>query len=454
MTYITTLRVLSVLGAALFLPFGLPVGPSPAGAAGPSPDQFDAMRRSMAWQIVLVPHAGSGKAEEQIVKTQGAVRSALDPRAQLERLGWLYVAQARTSNDAGYYKLAEQCAVALQVHDAENAGAFLLRGHVAQSLHRFREAETIARKLVAQREFAFDHGLLGDALVDQGKLDEGIAAYQRMVDLRPELQSFSRVAQARWLKGDLSGAIAAAKLAVSAASPQNPESSAWAFTRLATFQAQAGETAGAEAACARAQELALDYPAALLLQGRLLLAAGNAVKAAELLGRAVAKNPLPEYRWAHADALRSAGRTSQAEGVEAELRRHGAAEDPRTVALFLATRGQQVETAVRLAEGELKERRDVFTHDACAWAQTAAGDHVAAWASMQRALAEGTQDARLFMHAAVITARLKREDAPSWMGRARPLERLLLPSEREHLDRADKKAPPPLAASGSPANPR
>ncbi|MDP3071741.1 MAG: tetratricopeptide repeat protein [Opitutaceae bacterium] len=405
------------------------------------------MRRSLSWQIALTPHVGTEKSDEQIVKAQQGVTSTPDPRPQLERLGWLFVAKARESHDNGFYKLAEQCALALQVNDEKSPGGLLLRGHVAQSLHRFKEAEAIARQLVAQRELAFDHGLLGDALADQGKLDEAIAEYQRMVDLRPELQSYSRVAHARWLKGDLTGAIEAATLAVRAASPQNAEASAWAFTRLATFQAQAGAAASAEAAVETAGKFVPDYAPALLLRGRMLLTARKYSEASELLRRASEKNPLPEYQWALADALRAANRISEAEAVETELKRTGAANDPRTFALFLATRGEQIDLALRLAKRELQDRADIFTHDALAWAQSAAGHHAEAWTAMERALAEGTQDARLFLHAAVIAARLDRENAADGLTRARGLANLLLPSEREHLtqgaSRVNKAVAPP-----------
>jgi Flp pilus assembly protein TadD len=166
----------------------------------------------------------------------------------------------------------------------------------------------------------------------------------------------------------------------------------------------------------------------------MLLASGKSLDAAAMLQRATAKNPLPEYQWALADALRAGGRTNEAGAVETELRRTGAANDPRTFALFLATRGEQGSLALRLAESELTERSDVFTHDALAWALFAAGRHTDAWQSMERALAEGTQDARMFLHAGVIAVKLGREDASRRVAQAQELERLLLPSERRHLD--------------------
>ena len=91
--------------------------------------------------------------------------------------------------------------------------------------------------------------------------------------------------------------------------------------------------------------------------------------------RGAAINPLPEFQWALADTLRAAGRADEAAKVEATLKQTGAQSDPRTFALFLATRGEQTELAVQLAQRELQARADIFTHDALAWALAAAGRH-------------------------------------------------------------------------------
>ena len=136
--------------------------------------------------------------------------------------------------------------------------------------------------------------------------------------------------------------------------------------------------------------------------------------------RAAEINPLPEFQWALADTLRAAGRTDEAAKVEVNLKRNGAQTDPRTFALFLATRGEQSDLAVQLAQRELKDRADIFTHDALAWALAAAGRHDEAWPHMEKALAEGTVDARLFTHAGVLAAKLGHTaEAEAWLAKAR-----------------------------------
>ena len=414
----TKLAVIALCGGLLFTlsrGAGEDVGSSSPARANPTAAHskdlaktYPELRAAMSYRIAMSAHAGSDKLDRDIRTSQRRVREAADPRPFLEQLGWLYVAKARASHDQGFYKLAEHCAQTLETADPKSAEAKLLRGHLLISFHRFAEAEAIGKELVAQRALPFDYGLLGDALMEQGRLPEAVAAYQGMVDLRPDTQSYSRVAYMRWLKGDVEGAIDVARLAARAASPLDPESASWSLTRLALYHFQAGSFNDAKVACDSALRLSPDYPAALMTQSRMLLDAGRAADAVAPAQRAVEVNPLPEFQWGLADTLRAVGRFDEAATVEAKLKQTGAQTDPRTFALFLATRGEQPELAVQLAQRELKDRADIFTHDALAWALGSAGRLGEAWPHMEKALAEETADARLYMHAGVLAARLGR----------------------------------------------
>jgi tetratricopeptide (TPR) repeat protein len=252
--------------------------------------------------------------------------------------------------------------------------------------------------------------------------------------LKPELHAYARIAHLRWLKGDVDGAIEAMKLAVGAASPQDAESAAWVNTRLALYEFQAGQFQIADRVCATALSFQSNYAPALLLRGRMLLARNRNVEAADVLETAAKINPLPEYQWTLAEALRAADRPSDAIAVEKQLRESGAAADPRTLALYLATRCESAPIALELARAELNSRGDVFTHDAFAWSLAAAGRFSEAQPEMDLALAEGTEDGRLFFHAAMIAAHNGHEaDARHWLEKASGLAQLLLPSERDQL---------------------
>jgi tetratricopeptide (TPR) repeat protein len=387
--------------------------------------------------LVLTPQTGESRTDREISQLQQRIQKGSNIELWLEQLGWAFVAKARESFDPGFYKLAEQCARCIEKRNPQSQEAMLLRAHVLQNLHRFKESETLARRLVQQRGLSFDYGLLGDALMEQGKLGDAVEAYQRMMDLKPDLRAYARAAHMRWLKGDLEGAIEAMQLAVSAATPSDAESAAWVNTRLAFYEFQAGRVNEADQRCALALSLQNNYPPTLLLQGRILLDQSRFRDAVKVLQKAVKLNPLPECQWTLAEALRIAGKDNEAFEVEAQLCQRGASSDPRTLALYLATRHESAETALRLARAELDLRSDVFTHDALAWSLAAAGKLAEAQSEMRRALAEGTQDARLFFHAGIIASQAGQSaDAERWLRKANELSHLLLPSERNELQNA------------------
>jgi tetratricopeptide (TPR) repeat protein len=224
------------------------------------------------------------------------------------------------------------------------------------------------------------------------------------------------------------------RLAIASASPRDPESAAWAWTRLALYDVQARRLTSAMRAVESALRYQPDYAAALLAKGRISLATDRLSDAVAVLRQAARLNPLPEYQWLLADALRLQGLDAAATEVEKELMARGGSNDPRTLAVYLATRRVDVPRAIALAEEELRARADVFTLDAHAWTLAASGRVSEALPIITRAVAEGTQDGRLFLHAGVIYATARRDpEAKRWLRKAEQLQAMLLPSEVDEL---------------------
>jgi tetratricopeptide (TPR) repeat protein len=415
-------------GLVMFLPGSRAAAATPVSPAA-----------SLDEKIILVRPAGDAREDRDILLWQNRVRAGEGNLSSFERLGWAYIAKARRTLDAGYYKLAEKTADVMDVRFGPSDEALLLRGHVDHNLHRFADAEAVARQLVSRRGLAFDYALLSDALMEQGKIADSVAACQKMMSLKPGLEAYSRAANLRWLTGDLPGAIGAMEAAVRAGSPLEPTNAAWTLSRLSAYYLQAGRTQDALGAAEMAVRALPDYPPALLARGRALIALGQNEAAIGPLQRAERLNPLPEYQWWLADALRAGGQQAAAEKVEAELSRRGEAADPRTYALWLATRGEDRDAAVRLARAELTNRADVFTQDALAWSLAASGDYADAQTAMHAALSAQTQDARLFLHAGEIArdcgqataARGYFDSAERFAGSLTPSERALLEQRRQ-----------------------
>jgi Flp pilus assembly protein TadD len=84
----------------------------------------------------------------------------------------------------------------------------------------------------------------------------------------------------------------------------------------------------------------------------------------------------------------------------------------------------------------MAKRGDNFTLDSLAWALRSAGRFDEAAGVMTKALAAGTEDGRLFLHAAAIAADNGRPaEAGRWARKAHALRFTLLPSELDLLRR-------------------
>ena len=253
--------------------------------------------------------------------------------------------------------------------------------------------------MVETRGLAYDFGLLGDALIEQGKTDEAALAYQKMMETRPGPEAYGRAARLRWLKGDIEGA--RALMLLSAQSAGQTESAAWAWSKLAMYELHAGDVKRARAACDASLRMRSAYAPGLFSRAR----SARRKQSRRSCRRARARSPTQPAARVSMGAGRRAERREprrRRRGGRTADRRHWGGERSPFYSLFLATRGRDPDLALRLAEEELKVRRDVYTLDALAWAQSAKGDAAEGWKTMQTALALGTADARIYLHAAAI----------------------------------------------------
>jgi tetratricopeptide (TPR) repeat protein len=405
---------------------------------------------NLAREMVLTPPSDHSAEDVEIVRWQQRAGAANGTVADFERLGWAFVSKARRTLDAGCFELALKTSDVMDAQFGASDGAAFLRGHALHNLHRFAEAETVARRLAGARGAWRDYALLSDALVEQGKVDEAIGALQEAANLKPGAEIDTRIAHIRWLRGDLVGAIAAMERAVRETASTDHEPMAWMLTQLCGFELERKNVDRAATLADAAAKHVPDFPPALLAQGRVALARGDIALAVSRLRRAATLNPLPDYQWMFADALRLAGANAEAARVEQQIAESGVVSDPRTAALFLATAHRDLRRAVELCRQELRARADVQTHDALAWAFYNAGELAAAAEESRSALTLGTADSRLRLHAAIIAEAVGNypaavaELAKCEPAALRPSERALYRDavSRRPLARADDEALP------------
>ena len=319
-------------------------------------------------------------------------------------LGRAWVAVARSTADPGFYFNANACSDAALELAPKNLTAFELRSFALLNDHRFREARDVGETILAQdpdRPTAWS--IVADALLELGDLDGSEHAVQRMLDLRPDLASYSRAAHLMWLRGDRAGAKLASERAVEAGlQSHDPEPLAWVLVDTALLFWHDGDYPAADAGFDVALTRLPDFPPALVGKARVRMARHEFVAAAQLLNRAFEKNPTTETAWLLADARRLAGDARGADEAEAWVVAEGRLRDRRALALFYAAKKRQPEDAVRLAQAELVDRPSLYTKDAVAWTLYRAGRLQEARTLSDEVAQVGTPDARLLFHAGAI----------------------------------------------------
>jgi tetratricopeptide (TPR) repeat protein len=375
--------------------------PAPAASATTAASVPPASARALA----LAKPGGATPVDAQIGAAQAMIAELPGLRDEWIALGRLWVRKAREAGDPGFYLYAKACAdVALDIEPGNRPGENLV-GLVLINGHKFYDALDVADRLLAEDPTdLMALGTRSDSLLELGRFEEAAAAAQKMVDLKPNLPSYSRAAYLRWLGGDTRRAEEIAWQAIdSGRDLRDPEPIAWAIVQAAMMFWHEGDYRGASAGFDKALEAFKDYPPALVGKGRhMLLVENDPQAAAGLLAKAYALSPLVETAWLLGDAKEAAGDAAGAAEAYAQAVKHGRLGDRRTLAQLFATKNRDIEEALKLIEAERQVRGGPYTDDAYAWVLYRAGRLDEARAASDRALAHGTKDATLLYHAGAI----------------------------------------------------
>ncbi len=162
------------------------------------------------------------------------------------KLGDALMQRARETGDIRYYSRAESAfQTALQLNP-KSSTAMIGMAWVNGALHQFEASIQWADKAIAMDpKIPGAYGLLGDAAVEMGDYDAAFGHYQRMLDIRPDLSSYSRGAHLLFVTGDIQGAIALMRKAIAAGAPF-AENTAWCRAQLAQMLWSTGDLQAAE----------------------------------------------------------------------------------------------------------------------------------------------------------------------------------------------------------------
>lgn len=206
-------------------------------------------------------------------------KNPADTKSKLT-LASLYIQEARITGDHVYYDVAAmKLANDVLKTDSTNFEANVFKGTIYLSQHHFADALNLAARVQQLNPYnAFVYGMLIDANVEMGNYEAAVTNSDKMISIRPDMRSYSRVSYLREIYGDNAGAIEAMKLAVSAGYP-GEEGTEWARVHLGQLYENTGDMMNAQMQYAVALKERPDYAYAFAGMGRISRASKNYAEA-------------------------------------------------------------------------------------------------------------------------------------------------------------------------------
>jgi tetratricopeptide (TPR) repeat protein len=277
--------------------------------------------------------------------------------------------------------------------------------------HEFETSIDWANKaLVVDPKNMAAFGLLGDAAVEMGDYDAAFKHYQSMLDLRPDLSSYSRSAHLLQVTGDSRRATWLMAKAIEAGSTYG-ENTAWCRAQLALIYFQQGAYVPAEQILNEGlKRLPNDYRL-LAAMGKVKAAEKNYAAAIENYRKSVAIAPQQDIVAALGDVLTAAGDPEEAKKeyalVEtiARLNKANGVRGDMLTARFYADHDMNLPEALKMAQDEYATRKNVYQADTLAWCYFKNGQIEEARKMIRLALSRNTPESMFYFHKGMIEAK-------------------------------------------------
>ncbi len=360
-------------------------------------------------QARAVPKPAS---DRLIYSLQQRLRTKPDDVQSLANLGNAYLQKVRETGDPSYYGKTAQVLKEAIDNDAQSADALIGMGALCLARHEFQDALKWGKRAAEVNPYkAAAFGVIGDAQIELGQYDEAVATIQKMVNLRPDLSSYSRVSYIRELMGDMPGAIEAMKLAVTAGGPAL-ENTNWCRVQLGFLYFNSGLLDAAELEFQKTLVITPDYAPAHFGMARVRASQDKIDEAIAILQNVVATMPLAEFVIELGELYEVKGDTAQAaqqyDLAKAlhELQQNNGVQTDAELALFLADHDLDLQNALKRARAAIKQRPSIYAADVLAWTLYKNGEYKEAAEYSKKALRLNTKNALFYFHAGMIHANL------------------------------------------------
>jgi tetratricopeptide (TPR) repeat protein len=344
-----------------------------------------------------------GKASEQ---------ARLHPTAaSWSRLGDAFMQKARETMDLSYYGRAEASYRKALALNADYANAEVGVAWVLSGRHEFEQSIDWANKALKVEPNRPDaYGLLGDAATEMGDYDSAYEYYQKMLDLKPDIASYSRAAHLLFVTGGFKKATLLMSKAIGAGTGY-AENRAWCIAQMALLDFAQGGYLPAEQMLAQALEESPNNYQLLAAMGRVKAAMKDFPAAIEYYKRAQAIVPMHDVVVALGDLYTIQGNTEEANkqyalvDVLRQLNKANGVIGDLQMAKFLADHDRDLPEALKLAQTEYKTRPTVYGADTLAWCYYKNGQMAEARKYSVKALSQNTPEAMFLYHRGMILAK-------------------------------------------------
>jgi len=380
------------------------------GAAVPAPAASIA---PAALPSVAAPVADDGGAKLDQAITKYTLAAEKTPKApnNWTDLGNALMQKARETADLSYYGHAETVYRKALALDPKSVPALDGMAWVTSDRHEFEQSKVWAGRALALDPGSNDaYGLIGDADQELGDYDAAYAHYQAMLNLRPDLASYSRGGHLLWLTGDYRKGVWLMVKAIDAGGPY-AETTGWCRAQLGLMLYSEGHQAAAEQTLRDALTTTPNNYRVLMALGRVEAGRRDYPDAIDSYQKAVAVVPQIDAVAALGDLYALTGRKPEAqeqfelaEKID-QIQKANGVQGGWMMSLFQANHDRDLPDALRNAQDEYKTRKNVYAADALAWCLYKSGRYPEAAAMSRAALSEHTPEADFLFHAGMIAVK-------------------------------------------------
>ncbi|MGV3611927.1 MAG: tetratricopeptide repeat protein [Fluviicola sp.] len=238
----------------------------------------------------------------------------------LIKLSEIYIYEARVTGEHPYYYNAALVTLNETLKDTakmttdQHFTALFYKSTVQLSQHKFNEALATGKKALALNNTNSGiYGVLVDANVEIGNYDEAVKNCDKMISIRPDLRSYSRISYLREIYGDMKGSIKSMEQAIEAGAPYS-EYKCWTIVTMGKMLENHNQLDSAMAYYQFSAKERANYPFGIAgmasVEGKL----GNYAKADSLY--TVALNAVPEISF-----IMDQAKLYKKQGKKAEMKR-------------------------------------------------------------------------------------------------------------------------------------